>query len=137
MAAPPSLIRSRALADICDQHNLSDPYRALHPDRRDFTFRPSNRRNNRSRLDFFIISDTLINMISICDISPEILCSLFDHHYVTLAFNSKKFKLTKKLTMPFCLIRGSWRLPLLQRWTAIYNMQISTTTRGSTLIKAR
>ena len=26
-------------------------------------------------------------MISSCDISPEILCSLFDHHYVTLAFN--------------------------------------------------
>ena len=32
MLAPPSLIRSRALADLCELHQLSDPFRALHPD---------------------------------------------------------------------------------------------------------
>ena len=29
MAAPPSLIRSRALAEVCTSHHLSDPFRAL------------------------------------------------------------------------------------------------------------
>ena len=42
MLSPPSVIRSRALAEIYELHNLSDPYRSLHPDRRDFTFRPRN-----------------------------------------------------------------------------------------------
>ena len=77
MISPPSLGRSRLLADICDRHNLSDPYRALHPDRRDFTFRPANPRLNRSRLDFFLISDSLLNMVSSCDISTEIACVFF------------------------------------------------------------
>ena len=92
MAAPSSLIRSRALADVCNTHHLSDPFCALHPDRRDFSYRPTNQRANRSILDFFIISDNLINMVSSCDISTEISNSLFDHHYVTLSFLSKKFK---------------------------------------------
>ena len=92
MAAPPSLIRSRALADVCNTHHLSDPFRALQSDSRDFSYRPTNQRANRSRLDFFIISDNLINMVSSCDISTEISNSLFDHHYVTLSFLSKKFK---------------------------------------------
>ena len=91
MAAPPSLIRSRALAEVCTSHHLSDPFRALHPDRRDFSFRPSNQRANRSRLDFFIISDNLINMVSSCCISTEIANSLFDHHYISLSFLTKKF----------------------------------------------
>ena len=31
-------------------------------------------------------------MVSSCDISTEISISLFDHHYVTLSFLSKKFQ---------------------------------------------
>ena len=96
MVSPPSLIKSRLLADICERFNLSDPYRALHPDRRDFTFRPTNRRNNRSRLDFFLISDNLRNCVSTCDVRPEIVCSLFDHHYVSLFLTQKKLNLYKK-----------------------------------------
>ena len=71
MASPPSLFRSRALLDICEMRSLSDPFRDLHPDRLDFTYRPNSRRPNRSRLDFFIISDNLLNHISSCDISTE------------------------------------------------------------------
>ena len=92
MAAPPSIIRSRALAEIAETHHLSDPYRALHPDTLDFTFRPKSGRHNRSRLDFFLISETLLQYLSTCEISTEISNSLFDHHYVKLAFNAKKFK---------------------------------------------
>ena len=55
MLSPPSVIRSRALAEIYELHNLSDPFRSLHPERRDFSFRPKNGQPNRSRLDFFLI----------------------------------------------------------------------------------
>ena len=91
MLSPPSVIRSRALAEIYELHNLSDPYRSLHPDRRDFTFRPRNGHANRSRLDFFLVSNSLLEFVSKCEISPEISTELFDHHYVSLFFNIKKF----------------------------------------------
>ena len=97
MGSPPSLIRSRALADLCERFQLSDPFRALHPDLLDFSFRPKNGRNNRSRLDFFLTSDSLIEHISTCTISPEIANSLFDHHYISLKFNSKKFNTTQSI----------------------------------------
>ena len=40
MANPPSITRSGWLQEICTRHHLSDPFRALHPTRRDFTFVP-------------------------------------------------------------------------------------------------
>ena len=92
MNSPPSLIRSRALADVCELYLLSDPFRALHPDRRDFSYRPKNGQNNRSRLDFFIVSDSLLFFVSKCEISVEIATELFDHHSVSLSFNNKNFK---------------------------------------------
>ena len=64
MASPPSLIRSRALVDISNLYNLSDPFRALHPDRLDFSYRPRNGLPNRSRIDFFLISDSLLEHVS-------------------------------------------------------------------------
>ena len=92
MNSPPSLIRSRALAEVCDFYQLSDTFRALHPDRRDFSYRPKNGQHNRSRIDFFIISDSIIYNVSKCEISNEILTELFDHHSVHLGFNNKNFK---------------------------------------------
>ena len=91
MASPPSLIRSRALADVCEMYNLSDPFRALHPDRRDFSYRPRNGQPNRSRIDFFLISDSLLEFVSKCEISTEIHTELFDHHCIQLHFNCKNF----------------------------------------------
>ena len=92
MTAPPSLARSRNLADLAERLHLSDPFRALHPDKLDFTFRPRSGQLNRSRLDFFLISENLLRFVSTCEISTEISNDLFDHHYVTLNFNAKKFK---------------------------------------------
>ena len=53
MVGPPSITRSHGLADCCENFLLTDPFRALHPDRRDFTYYPRTRRANRSRIDFF------------------------------------------------------------------------------------
>ena len=58
MLLPPSSIRPRALAEVYELHNLSDPFRSLHPERRDFTFRPKNGQPYRSRLDFFFLYQT-------------------------------------------------------------------------------
>ena len=92
MVAPPSIVRSRLLGDLCAQHNLSDPYRALYPERRDFTFQPRTRQNNRSRLDFFLISDCMLGSVNECTIPAEISTILFDHKSVTLRFGKSNVK---------------------------------------------
>ncbi len=52
MLAPPSLFRSRWQADLCDLHQLTDPFCALHLELLDFSLRPKNGRENWSCLDF-------------------------------------------------------------------------------------
>ncbi len=37
----PSVFRSNKLREICVAHNLTDPYRALYPNKKDYTFVPS------------------------------------------------------------------------------------------------
>jgi exonuclease III len=49
MQSPPSRLRSGWLNDISSSFSLVDPYRALHPTRRDFTFLPKGSKKNRSR----------------------------------------------------------------------------------------
>jgi hypothetical protein len=92
MSAPPSIIRSRWLADLCETHNLLDLYRAFHPTRRDFTFFPKGNKKNRSRLDFFLISQTVLAKCKTCDISPWLSVSTFDHKSVSLDFRNTKIK---------------------------------------------
>jgi exonuclease III len=92
MANPPSLTRSGWLNDICTRHHLTDPFRALGPDYRDYTYTPGGGRANRSRLDFFIIGDELIGKIKDCKIVPHLGCNLLDHKAVTLTLNVEKTK---------------------------------------------
>jgi exonuclease III len=53
MRSPPSIHRSRLLAEFCEQFKLSDPFRALHPFQKDFTYIPRTGKNNRPHIDFF------------------------------------------------------------------------------------
>jgi hypothetical protein len=46
--------------------------------------------NNRSRIDFFIISETLLDSLSDCKIANALQNKLFDHKAVTISFNEKK-----------------------------------------------
>ena len=56
MTNPPNVRHSVLLNTICEELDLIDPFRALHPNRKDFTFCPRNiNQNNRSRIDYFII----------------------------------------------------------------------------------
>jgi exonuclease III len=99
MAAPPSIFRSENIAAMCDDHGLSDPFRVLHPDTRDFSFIPRTRRVNRSRLDFFLISDCLLNNLDSCSISPAPNTELFDHKSVYLKFNKEKIRPLKSINI--------------------------------------
>jgi exonuclease III len=55
----PSVHRSRLINELCEQHELTDPFRLLHPDTKDYTYVPSGSlRKNRSCIDFFLISTT-------------------------------------------------------------------------------
>ncbi len=90
MASPPSLVRSGWLADLCRHHDLIDPFRALHPTRRDFSFSALGRKNGRSRLDFFLISSNLITILRKCDIAQCLSSNAFDHKSIYLDFTSDK-----------------------------------------------
>jgi hypothetical protein len=90
MSLPPSFIRSRWLADICEKNNLSDPFRAINYDKKDFTYVPRDGGKNRSRIDFFLISDFLLSISNKCYISPSVNTLLFDHKSIFLSFDVSK-----------------------------------------------
>jgi len=91
MRNPPSLVRSGWLREICNNHNLSDPFRALHPNLKDYTFSPPGARINRSRLDFFLIYDELIPLVRTCSIKETQQIKLLDHKPVILDFKKDKY----------------------------------------------
>jgi exonuclease III len=84
MPRPPSVFRSQLLWQICAEKKLTDPYRARHPDRRDYTYIPRTGRTNRSRIDFFITSDELLTFVSDCSIAGSLSSAAFDHKPVLL-----------------------------------------------------
>jgi exonuclease III len=90
MNSPPSVTRSMWLNQLCRDFFLCDPFRALHPSDRDFTFTPQGERRNRSRIDFFVVGEELINIVSKCFISMALTTTLFDHKSVHLDFKNEK-----------------------------------------------
>jgi exonuclease III len=68
-----------------------DPFRFLYPEKKEFSYCPRNPlQKNRSRLDYFIISESIIDNITDCVIADTVQNKLFDHKAVTLSFNIKK-----------------------------------------------
>jgi hypothetical protein len=74
MKTIPSKIRSGWLNDLCIEFELSDPFRAFHPTKRDFTFIP--RSNNP--------------FVQRCEIASSNSISLFDHKPTFLDFTKNK-----------------------------------------------
>jgi exonuclease III len=91
MANPPNLRHSNLLKTLCDDKLLTDPYRCRYPNRIDFTYTPSaSVKKNRSRLDFFIVSQSLMEFLNNVSIKPAAQNKLFDHKAITLDFVRKK-----------------------------------------------
>jgi hypothetical protein len=49
-------------------------------------------RSNKSRLDYFLVSGDLHDLITSCNISPELQNKLFDHKAITLTLNQNRKK---------------------------------------------
>jgi exonuclease III len=89
MAAVPSRRRSNWLKTLCNNHNLTDPYRFFYPDRREYTYIPNAVANtNRSRLDFYLMSADLVTICKNCTIGHHLDSLIFDHKSVRLTFRS-------------------------------------------------
>jgi hypothetical protein len=87
----PNLAHSKLIREMCDNLNLIDPFRVMYPNLLDFSYAPwGNSRKNRSRIDFFIVSKSIVNLVSSCHIKPAVQSKLFDHKAVLLDFNKKK-----------------------------------------------
>jgi exonuclease III len=85
MNSCPNAGNSLVLNDICSELGLFDLYRYLYPDRRDYSYVPKDKnKNNRSRLDYFLVSSDLLNGIRECDIAANLQNSLFDHKAISL-----------------------------------------------------
>jgi hypothetical protein len=70
---------------------IADPYRVKFPNKREYTYVPSDiTKKNRSRLDFFVVSRDILSSVSECSILPGLQNKLFDHHAIILEFNARK-----------------------------------------------
>ena len=86
----PNSRHSNYLKTLCNEFKLMDPYRGFYPNRRDFTFVPRNAlRDNRSRIDFFLVTEQLFLQMVDCDISYGLQSKLFDHKAISLTFYPK------------------------------------------------
>jgi len=100
MATPPNLRHSNYVSTLCENLNLMDPFRALHPLRRDFSYVPrAVGQLNRSRIDFFLVSRDLIPSVTECEICPHLQSKLFDHKAITLSFIPLRFPKNNRVSI--------------------------------------
>jgi exonuclease III len=89
----PSLVRTEQIRLLCELADLSDPFRTLHPDLRDFSYHPSgDTRKNRSRIDFFLISTSLYGYIESCTIAQGFCRRSFDYKPIFLCLKKRQVK---------------------------------------------
>ncbi len=73
MANLPNPVNSRKVNELCESLKLTDPFRALYPYKVEFSYAPwGNTRDNRSRLDFFLISENFVPAVEECAIKPSV-----------------------------------------------------------------
>ena len=86
----PNIRHTTNLLNMCAVLNLNDPFRSLNPNRKEFSYIPTDPlKKNRSRLDFFIVSNDLTPLVSEQSILPGLQNKLFDHKAVKLSFKNK------------------------------------------------
>ena len=90
MQSIPSLRRSTRIHELCRNFNLIEPFRTRNPNKKEYTFIPGGNNNNRSRLDFFLISTVIYNPETLVTVPHSLTSTLFDHKPVTLIIKRKK-----------------------------------------------
>jgi hypothetical protein len=87
----PSRERSVNVKRIAEKFNLSETYRYMYPNGRDFTYIPNAlANNNRSRIDFLLASKNLLCNTKDTGIFTGKLTSLFDHKCIFLRIGKNK-----------------------------------------------
>jgi hypothetical protein len=95
----PNARHSAVLKKLCNDFEMSDPFRVKFPNRRDFSFFSKDQtKNSRSRLDFFITSNNLVEKINKCFIRPCMQNKMFDNRAVMLCFKDPP-KVIKQATV--------------------------------------
>jgi hypothetical protein len=93
MRAIPSKFRSDLIKNIADSFSLTEPYRYMYPNKRDYTYIPNAvANNNRSRIDYFLITKNLISTTNETGINTGKLSTLFDHRAVFLNLGKAKVR---------------------------------------------
>jgi hypothetical protein len=91
MSAIPNEKHSKLLISFQLKFSLVDPFRILHPNRRDFSYVPRDTtKKNQSRIDFFLISKHWLTVLTKCQINISVQKKLFDHRAVTVDFTIAK-----------------------------------------------
>ena len=94
MNSLPNPNNGKSLSTLCDKFDIGDPFRILNPYAKEYSYIPFGTvRTNRSRLDFFLVSNSLINKGNTIEYNPS-KSSIFDHKRVT--FKTKKGEGGKK-----------------------------------------
>jgi hypothetical protein len=87
----PSRIRSDRVVEMCRVLDMSDPFQTLNPDAREFTYNPSGTlRKNRSRIDFFLVTDDVYRFVEKCTIAQGYCRKTFDHKPIFLSLKKKR-----------------------------------------------
>jgi hypothetical protein len=83
----PSKFRSEIFFQMARNLSITDPFRFLYPQRKEFTYVPNIAANrNRSRLNFFLISENIIGECRTVTIPPHLSSKTFDHKSVEINF---------------------------------------------------
>jgi exonuclease III len=94
----PNPLNTNSVINLCDSCNLTDPFRYVYPDRAEFTYSPRDiNKKNRSRLDYFLISTNLLNLISDVSIKQILQNNLFDHKAILLTLRDPVRQPKKKI----------------------------------------
>jgi exonuclease III len=90
MRQPPNIRHSNLFKKLCEDFNLADPYQVKFPLKQEFSYQPSDpTKKNRSRRDFFIVSNHLVETINKCYISATVQNKMFDHRAVVICMKPK------------------------------------------------
>jgi len=92
----PSKQRSEKIVQMARNLSITDPFRFLFPQRKEFTFVPNIAANkNRSRLDFFLVSENIVGDCKNVKIPHNLSSKTFDHKAVEMVFSHFKCKNTQ------------------------------------------
>jgi len=86
--------------ELANEYRFTDPYRIIHGEKLEFSYVPfGTLRNNRSRIDFFLVSESIMPKIISCGISVATLSATFDHKCIclTIGKNHTENKLPPQL----------------------------------------